>query len=377
VTAGDGGSTQSRSRPRGRAALFVEALGWGAAIGVAFGAMIGTGLREAPLLGAVFGALGGAINGVVLSGLILGSEIFLSRTRLGQALERAPFLLTVGLKALGYGGLIVLVVGGRLGGRLATAGAALLLSADVAAAFAQPRAPRAVMLLIIAMLAANAIFVLHLGRLVGERTVRDIVFGRYHRPRTEERFFLFVDVAGSTPLAERIGPAAVHRFLGDVFRYASDPIDTHGGEVYQYVGDEIVVTWTVAEGREGARPVACFFAIAQALAGAAPEFERQFGAVPRVRAALHGGPVITGEVGGSRRAIVYHGDVMNTTARLEQATRDLDRQFLVSADAVERLADLDAFALDDLGPQRLRGRAAPVRVYAVSARPAAGEATAG
>ena len=107
--------------------------------------------------------------------------------------------------------------------------------------------------------------VLQMGRLVGERTLRDILFGRYHRSRTEERFFLFVDIAGSTPLAERIGPDAVHRFLGEVFRLASDPIDDHRGEVYQYVGDEIVITWTVAEGRAGARPVACFFAIEQAL----------------------------------------------------------------------------------------------------------------
>lgn len=207
-----------------------------------------------------------------------------------------------------------------------------------------------------------------MGRLVGEQTLRDIVLGRYHRPRTEERFFLFVDIVGSTPLAERIGPDAVHRFLGEVFRLASDLIDDHLGEVYQYVGDEIVITWAVAEGREGARPVACYFAIEQALARAAPEFEREFGAVPRLRAALHGGPVITGEVGGSRRAIVYHGDVVNTTSRIEQATRDLERQFLVSGDALERLEDLEGCALEDLGLQQLRGRAAAMQVYAVRAK---------
>jgi hypothetical protein len=43
------------------------------------------------------------------------------------------------------------------------------------------------------------------------------MFGRYHRSRPEERFFPFVDIVGSTPLAERIGPRAVHRFLGEVF----------------------------------------------------------------------------------------------------------------------------------------------------------------
>ncbi|HET9315335.1 MAG TPA: adenylate/guanylate cyclase domain-containing protein, partial [Vicinamibacteria bacterium] len=110
------------------------------------------------------------------------------------------------------------------------------------------------------------------------------------------------------------------------------------------------------------------FAIERALAQAAPEFERGFGAVPRLRAALHAGPVVAGEVGGSRRAIVYHGDVMNTTSRIEHATRDLERQFLASGDALERLVDLEGFAREDLGRQSLRGRAAAMQVYAVTVK---------
>ena len=171
------------------------------------------------------------------------------------------------------------------------------------------------------------------------------MLGRHHRPRSEDRFFLFVDVEGSTSLAERIGPTAVHRFLDSVFRLASDPIGDHGGEIYQYVGDEMVVTWTAAEARGDARPIACFFAIVAALEDVAPTFEREFGVAPRLRAALHAGPVISGEVGES----------------------DLDRRFLVSSDALSRLAATERYALEPLGPQALRGRAAPVDVYAVGA----------
>ena len=98
-----------------------------------------------------------------------------------------------------------------------------------------------------------------------------------------------------------------------------------------------------------------------------PVYLRNF-ADQQFRAALHAGPVITGEVGGSRRAIVYHGDVMNTTSRIEQATRDVERKYLVSSDALERLDGADAYTLEDLGLQRLRGRAATVRVYAVEAK---------
>ena len=159
----------------------------------------------------------------------------------------------------------------------------------------------------------------------------------------------------------------MHRYLDRVFRIASDPVDQYYGEVYQYVGDEMVVTWPVEEGRAEARPLACLFAIEAALAAAAPEFEREFGTAPRIRAALHAGEVVTGEIGGSRRSIVFHGDVMNTTSRIENATRTLGRHFLVSADALERLEGAARYAPEDLGPQQLRGREAPMRVYAVRA----------
>jgi adenylate cyclase len=210
------------------------------------------------------------------------------------------------------------------------------------------------------------LLVFQVGQIVGARTLGHIVLGRYHRPRTEERAFLFVDIAGSTALAEQLGPAAVHRFLANVFRLASDPIDDYGGEIYQYVGDEMVVTWTVDEARTGARPIACFFAIVAALREAVPEFEREYGVAPRLRAALHAGAVISGEIGDTKRDIVFHGDVMNTAARLEQATRELDRQFLVSKEAISYLRGTDRYVLEPLGPQALRGRETPVEVYAVT-----------
>jgi len=328
------------------------------------------------LFGLVLGALSGAITGAILAVVIGGTEIFLPQTRLGQALDRAPFLVAFTAKWIVYSGVIVLVLGSMLGRRIA---AALLLGPERAQTLdSHTTAVPATLGIVLSFLVAftfNLVF--DLGGLIGQRVLRDIVLGRYHRPRIEDRFFLFIDIAGSTSLAERIGPTAVHRFLGEVFRLASDPIEEHEGEVYQYVGDEMVITWTVAAGRAGTRAAAAFFAVERALARSAASFEREFGVVPRLRAALHAGPVITGEVGGSRRAIVYHGDVMNTTSRIEQATRDLDRQFLAASAALERLANLDGFALEDLGLHHLRGRAAPMRVYAVTTQPSMnGQATA-
>lgn len=309
------------------------------------------------------GAGVGAIRGFTISAIVASLEIFFTRTQAGRMVERAPFLVTFAVKLLVYGSVVVAAEALHLGNRL--------VGATVpAGAFASPMAPMSIAFSFVAVFAF--LFVLQISRLVGGRTLAAIVRGRYHRPRAEERFFLFVDIAGSTGLAERLGPAGVHRYLNRVFRIASDPIDDHHGEIYQYVGDEIVVTWPVAIGRVGARPLACFFAIEAALGRAAARFTRDFGATPRLRAALHAGPVIAGEVGESKREIVFHGDVMNTASRLEQLTRDLDRRFVVSEDARSRLSGAEGYALEDLGEQTLRGRRTAVHAFAVEAKAPSG-----
>jgi adenylate cyclase len=228
--------------------------------------------------------------------------------------------------------------------------------------------PRGLIAVVTAMTVTLMLMLRQATQIVGDRSFRSIILGRYHRPRSEERFFLFIDIVGSTPIAERLGALSVHRYLNRIFQEAADPIDDHRGEVYQYVGDEIVVTWTLEDGRAGAKPLACLFSIEEALAAAAPAFERDYGAVPKLRAALHAGEVVTGEAGGSRRAIVFHGDVMNATSRIENLTRTLGYPFLMSEDALARMQGTDGYALTDLGPQELRGKQAPVRVYAVRAR---------
>jgi adenylate cyclase len=341
-----------RPGTRRRLRAFVTLTLSGTLAGAMYGTLAGLVSTGTPRLGAFIGI----IHGAAIAGTISAMEIFLTRSRLGYRLEQAPFLVTVLVKALMYGAVIVAVQMGDLGLRV--------LGVPARRPSAIPLAALSIVFGIAATFVT--IFVLQMSQLVGTRTLRNIVLGRYHRPRHEERFFLFVDIVGSTALAERVGAHAVHRFLNTVFGLASDVIDDHDGEVYQYVGDEIVVTWTVREGRRAARPLRCFLAIAAALAAAEARLEGEFGIATRVRGALHAGPVISGEVGKTKREIVFHGDVMNTTARLEQLTRDLDRSFLVSAEALPLPEERAGYVVEDLGERTVRGRAAPVLVYAVT-----------
>ncbi|QUS39829.1 adenylate/guanylate cyclase domain-containing protein [Tardiphaga alba] len=192
--------------------------------------------------------------------------------------------------------------------------------------------------------------------LVGGRALLNFFTGRYHAPVEEERFVLFVDIAGSTGLAEKFGSLGIHRFLDRTFRELSLPVVDHRGEVLAYVGDEMIVTWTKREGAKDSRPLRCFMAMRDELAQKSGYFEREFGVAPRIRGSLHFGPVIIGEIGDVKRAIVFNGDVMNTTSRLEALSRDIDGGFVASRAAIAQFKSPLPVAMRDLGRLPIRGR---------------------
>ena len=178
---------------------------------------------------------------------------------------------------------------------------------------------------------------------------------------------LFVDIAGSTGLAERLGGIAIHRLLDRTFRLLTLAVVDYRGEVLNYVGDEVIVTWSERRGAIDCRPLQCFMAMRDELARESSQFEREFGAVPRIRGSLHFGPVIVGEIGDVKRAIVFNGDVMNIAARLEELSRSVDGGFLASRAAMECFSSVPPFAVRDLGRLPIRGRADGIDVVGIEA----------
>ena len=203
--------------------------------------------------------------------------------------------------------------------------------------------------------------------LVGRRALLNFITGRYHAPVEENRFVLFVDIAGSTGLAERLGGIGIHRFLDRTFRLLTAAVVDTRGEVLNYVGDEVIVTWPERAGAVDGRPLRCFMAMREALSRASSQFEREFGAAPRIRGSLHFGPVIVGEIGDIKRAIVFNGDVMNTAARLEELSRNVEGGFLASRAAMARFNSAPPFAVRDLGQLPIRGRADGIDVVGLDA----------
>jgi adenylate cyclase len=211
----------------------------------------------------------------------------------------------------------------------------------------------------------NLVFVI--ANLIGSRSLMNFITGRYHAPVEENRFVLFVDIAGSTGLAERLGGIGIHRFLDRTFRLLTVAVVDYRGEVLNYVGDEVIVTWPERGGAVDCRPLRCFVAMRDELSRAANQFEREFGASPRIRGSLHFGPVIVGEIGDIKRAIVFNGDVMNTAARLEELSRTVEGGFLASRAAMARFNSAPPFAVRDLGQLPIRGRADGIDVVGLEA----------
>jgi adenylate cyclase len=216
------------------------------------------------------------------------------------------------------------------------------------------------------LLAVTIQFVLQVNRMIGTDVLRYFIAGVYHRPREEERIFLFLDLEGSTKLAERLGSARYFELLRRVVGDLTEPILDWAGEIYQYAGDEVVITWPAGTGVRSANCIRCFFAIRDGIARASARYERDFGVVPRFHAGLHGGPVTAGELGELRQQIVFVGDTLNTAARLEEHAKRSGLELVVSGTLLARLelpADVEARWCDELA---IRGKEGRVAAYSLS-----------
>jgi adenylate cyclase len=213
------------------------------------------------------------------------------------------------------------------------------------------------------------VFMLDVNSLLGQNVLLNFITGRYYAPRLESRVFLFIDMEGSTGLAERLGPLAFHRLVNQFVNDLTQPIVAARGEIHRYVGDELIATWKLEEGIAAGRCVkACFAGIDQ-LARRAPDYRREFGAAVTVRAGLHCGPVVTGEMGTVRKEIVFLGDTVNTAARIQELCRETGDRVLASANLIDRFALPPGIAKRSLGDLTLRGKGADLALYALTKRP--------
>lgn len=198
----------------------------------------------------------------------------------------------------------------------------------------------------------------------GPGVLKKFLLGRYFHPRSEQRIFMFLDLKGSTTIAEKLGEHKYFKFIRQVFKDVTPALLDTQGEVYQYVGDEIVITWNIKQGVKNLNCIRCFEKIRDILKDKAVHYQDKFGAVPEFKAGLHVGTAIVGEIGVIKRDIAYSGDVLNTTARIQSKCNEYEAHLILSGDLL-KLFPKDRLAPRSLGEVVLRGKTEAVTLYSL------------
>jgi len=208
-------------------------------------------------------------------------------------------------------------------------------------------------------------FIIQTTKKVGSTNLMSFLTGRYHAPIVEERIFLFLDLKSSTTHAEKLGHLKFSSLIKDCFDDMNLLVDQFDAEIYQYVGDEIVLTWEMNEGLADLNFIQLFFAFREALLQRKEYYLSEYGLVPAFKAGAHGGWITVAEVGNIRRDIAFHGDVINTAARIQSICNQYKEELLISADLLKKVHSINGFITTSLGEIHLRGKQKTVDVVAV------------
>ncbi|MTI39190.1 adenylate/guanylate cyclase domain-containing protein [Fulvivirga lutimaris] len=201
----------------------------------------------------------------------------------------------------------------------------------------------------------------------GPGVLLPLLLGRYRNPREEDKIFMFIDLKSSTATAEKLGHFKYSSFLRDYFDDINEILLPYRAQVYQYVGDEIVVMWPEQEGLINNFCVTFFFACKQQFKNRAEYYLSKYGIVPEFKAGLHSGRVSAVEIGEIRKDIAYHGDTLNTTARIQSICNEYGKDFLVSDHLINKINLNGSFKVEKVGDILLKGKKEKVAISSVSA----------
>ncbi|HET6994149.1 MAG TPA: adenylate/guanylate cyclase domain-containing protein [Chitinophagaceae bacterium] len=191
----------------------------------------------------------------------------------------------------------------------------------------------------------------------------DVLLGRYRHPQVEKRIVMFIDLKDSTPIAEKLGHVEYFKFIRQFIELVSMALMRYHGRIYQYVGDEIVVSW-IYNARNAKHCLDALIDTRKLIQTNGENFRRQFDVVPDFRVGIHIGEVTVGEIGILKKDLAMSGDTMNTTARIRSACSELNQKFIVSKDVIDTL-DLKDWQSESLGLIDLKGKKAGIELFAL------------
>lgn len=193
----------------------------------------------------------------------------------------------------------------------------------------------------------------------------NFIIGKYHKPIEVKRIFCFIDLTGSTTIAENLGHYKFGLFLKDYYGDITPALKKTQAEIYQYVGDEIILTWQYEKGIKNNNAIKCYFLMKDLMVGLKEKYIKKYGLCPKFRAGIHGGKVTVTWVGEIKKEILFMGDVLNTTSRIQEASKRLAKDFLISEELLKDFKNFDDFTASFEEETRLRGKDRKVKLYSV------------
>jgi adenylate cyclase len=212
-----------------------------------------------------------------------------------------------------------------------------------------------------------ALFILQINEKFGQGILVNFLLGKYHRPKEDERIFMFMDLKSSTTYAEKLGHIRYSQLIQDCFFDLTEIVISYEAKIYQYVGDEVVLSWDVEMGINHENCLKTFFAYEDLLQSKSLYYKNKYGVVPEFKAGLNLGTVTVAEVGEIKKELAYHGDVLNTAARIQSKCNDFKKKLLVSEQIITHFEKQLTYGFEFLGDVILKGKEESVNIYAVNA----------
>lgn len=208
-------------------------------------------------------------------------------------------------------------------------------------------------------------FLYQITKRIGPGIMLSSILGRYHQPKDERLVFMFLDLKNSTGIAEKLEHKKYSLFIKDCFSFLTNPIYNTEADVYQYVGDEAVLIWPLKKGIKNLNCFRLFFEFRQVLEKKRGYFLENYGILPEFKAGVDYGEVTVTEVGEMRRELAFHGDVLNTAARLEKLCNRLGKDLLISEYLEAELPDMSGYRKEFIQSIRLPGKDHPIKVFSI------------
>lgn len=174
---------------------------------------------------------------------------------------------------------------------------------------------------------------------------------------------MFVDLKDSTSIAEKLTNTDYSAFIRDVFNDISNAVMMFSGEIYQYAGDGVIVNWPVRN--TNLNCIRSFFKMIEIIENKRKTYQSKYDVIPELKGGIHAGPVIVTEVGKQKKEIVYHGDVLNTTSRIEGKCNELKQKLLISEDLLRYINMKNDFILVEKDSIEMKGKSRKIILYGV------------